>query len=98
MAYLERMIGEPLIGAFDHNDKLRKDRQNSMAINSIDAQTKPLLAKITQYARQHKPDANSQLSRLQELHEHFASQAFTVKKYGDLLGQVDRDFLFSVEQ
>lgn len=93
--YLRQAVGDSLVGTLRHNDKLRKNRQKGIAIDKIDADIQPLFAKVEQYSRKNKSDANIQLKKLHRLHRHFASQPFTIKKYGDLSGQIDDDFAFA---
>jgi CO dehydrogenase maturation factor len=94
-AYIKAATGDQLVGMIAHSDTLRKQRQKGAPIDTIDEGTEVFMQQIMQQARTQQLNKNEQLKRLHELHRHFASQPFTIKKYGDLTGQIDESFKFA---
>jgi CO dehydrogenase maturation factor len=93
--YLRAAVGDRLIATIATDTQLRKTRQRGQPISEISDQLTQKLASIQQFAIDHKPNPNDTLDRLHDLHLHFSKQSYTLTKYGDISGQIDKGFRFS---
>lgn len=90
--YLVQHIGEKLIAGLGQDSQLRKIRQHGGSIEELSKPVREQLIKVEQTARSWRPDPDQQQRALHALHRHFASQDFTIAKYGNLTGQIDESF------
>lgn len=93
IAYIQEQTGFTPTVSFLYDSSARKQRQRGELVALTDLWRNKIDAIITQ-ARHARLTPDEHLKRLHELHRTFASQKFTINKYGDTLGHIDPEFSF----
>lgn len=95
--FIKRNISnDRLIGLFPESDYLRKkDRDGgALDIELLEKDNKELLAQILNRLIDIKPDHNSRLKKLYNLHRRYVAQDFIRERFGDLTDHIDESFNF----
>jgi CO dehydrogenase maturation factor len=92
-AYIAEQTGYAPTVVFSYDPSARKQRQRGELVVITD-DWRERLDQIVAEARRYRLSPNDHLKILHDLHRTFASQKFTIKKYGDTLGQIDSLFSF----
>ena len=93
IAYITNKTGYTPVVAFMYDSSARKQRQRGELV-VLTNEWRDKLDQVVLEARQAHLSPDDHLRQLHELHRIFASQKFTIKKYGNTLGQIDESFSF----
>ncbi len=92
--YIERETGQKVAVCIEYNPALRKQRRES-AVPQVPETLRLALSEIMNITIAAKRSPVAHLRHLHALHKVFASQKFTIDKYGDTLGHIDTEFNFN---
>lgn len=93
VSYISEQTGYTPTAVFRYNTAARKQRQRGELV-ALNDDWRAALDQIVAEARRSRRSPHDHLKTLHKLHRTFASQSFTINKYGDTLGQIDLSFSF----